>query len=131
MPQKEPYPATAVEWLVSYVSLGWGIVMLVNTEVFNRSENFSQLAIIAGKEWTIGVICLILATIKVTGILSKQIKLRWIGLILSTVFWIFVSATFLLSSQGYQFNTGFIVYSAIAVMCLWTSKEVLAYDRAN
>jgi|GEM_PF-3633027 len=42
-----------------------------------------------------------------------------------------VSAAFILSEGKFEMNTGFVVYSAVAVMSLWTSKEVMQNDRTE
>jgi len=130
MTNDEVQSFTVVEWVVTYVSLGWAYVMFTNDTIFSDSKNFEMLAFIAKKEWVIGIICLSLALMKILGILMKSKRLRWLGLIASTIFWVMASAAFLLSADGLDFNTGFIVYSAISVMCLWTSKEVMSNDRA-
>ena len=130
MKNDEAQSFTVVEWVVTYVSLGWAYVMLTNDSIFSNSRNFEMLAEITRKEWVVGVICLCLALIKILGFALKKNRIRWVGLILSTIFWVFVSATFLLSAEGLDFNTGFIAYSAISVMSLWTSKEVISNDRA-
>lgn len=130
MTNDEAQSFTVVEWVVTYISLGWAYVMLTNDTIFSDSKNFEMLALLAKKEWIIGIICLCLALLKILGIIMKSKRLRWLGLMSSTIFWVVVSAAFLLSAGGLDFNTGFIVYSAISVMCLWTSKEVLSNDRA-
>lgn len=128
-PEIDTRSYTVVEVIVTYVSLGWAFVMLINNNAFDKSDNFSRMESIVGDEWVVGVICLILAIVKITGIVIKNTKLRWTGLILSTILWVSVSATFLLSADGLDLNTGFIIYSAIAVMSLWTAKELTAHDR--
>lgn len=131
MAKYEPRHITVVEGIVTYISLGWAYVMFTNEFIFKNSENFSKMESIVQKEWAVGLVCLILAVIKIYGMVMKMRRVRWIGLILSTIFWVIVSATFLLSAEEFELNTGFIVYSGIAVMCLWTSKEVISYDRTN
>jgi len=42
-----------------------------------------------------------------------------------------VSAAFILSEGKFEINTGFVVYSAVAAMSLWTSKEVMQIDRTE
>lgn len=116
---------TVVEMLVTYISLGWAYVMLTNNDIFEQSNNFEVLKSIAHKEWVIGFICLAMALIKITGMMLKNTKIRWVGLIFSSIFWTLVSAAFLLSANKFDLNTGFVVYSGLAVMCLWTSKEVI------
>lgn len=121
---------TVVEILVTFISLGWAVVMLLNPDTFDRSDNFSVMEKIVNKEWVVGIVCLVLVSIKGTGMLIRNRRLRWIGLMSSAVFWTLVSATFLMSTSGIDLNTGFVVYSAISVMCLWTAKEVLSSDGA-
>jgi len=123
--------ATVVEILITYISLGWSFVMLTNDDIFDKSENFNKLQSLVQTEWVVGVVCLFLAIVKIYGMVLKNNKIRWLGLILSTFFWIIVSSTFLLSAGKFMINTGFVVYSGLAVMCLWTSKEVNKIDRAE
>ncbi|HLR58931.1 MAG TPA: hypothetical protein VK094_00435 [Pseudogracilibacillus sp.] len=125
---KEKRQITVVEVAVSWISIGWAVVMFTNNQVFEQSENFNRLELIAQKEWVLGVVCLILAAIKIVGIFLNISRFRWLGLILSAVFWAMVSATFILSGNEFSFNTGFIVYSAVSILCLWTSKEVMLDD---
>lgn len=117
---------TVVESLVTYISLGWAYVMLTHNDIFEKSQNFDQLKSLLHAEWVVGLICLFLAGVKLAGIFLKSKRIRWAGLMLSTVFWIFVSTAFLVSGGIFELNTGFIVYSSIAVMSLLTSKEVMA-----
>lgn len=119
---------TVAESLITYISLGWAYVMLTNSEIFERSENFNQLEILVHSEWIVGIICLILASIKIFGNILKNKRVRWLGLILSALFWICVSASFLISDTPFSLNTGFIVYAGIAVLSLHTSKEVMLDD---
>ena len=77
--------------------------------------------------WT----ALLCASVKIAGILLKHKRIRWIGLMMSTIFWIVIATGFLISHGYVSFTTGFIAYSGIAVMSLWTSKEVMTNDRAE
>lgn len=124
-------PVTVVEVLVTYISIGWALVLFTNSNTFEQSQNFITMQSIVKHEWVVGIICLLLGLIKILGMVLRNIRLRWLGLILSAILWIIVSATFLLSPNQFDFNTGFIVYSGVAVMCLITSKEVLLHDRAE
>lgn len=124
-------PVTVVEMLVVYISLGWAFVLLTNPFIFDQSQNFQRIEAIAQYEWVVGLVALVLAVIKIVGMVLRIRRLRWIGLILSTVFWVLISASFLFVNDSIEFTTGFIVYSGVAVMCLWTSKEVMTGDRAD
>lgn len=121
--------STVVEIAVTYISIGWAFVMLTNDRVFEQSQNFERLEFIAQNEWVVGLICLFLAVFKILAIIFKSRRFRWLGLVLSGLFWSAVSATFVLSSETFTFNTGFIAYSAVAILCLWTSKEVILVER--
>lgn len=125
MEERNMRPVTIVEIIVTYISLGWAFVLLTNTEIFDQSSNFSRIESIAQYEWVVGLICLTLAAVKIIGMLLHIKQLRRIGLLMSTVFWVLISASFLFSSERIEFNTGFIVYSGLSVLCLWTSKEVM------
>lgn len=125
-------PITAVEFIVTYISLGWAFVLLTNKDIFEQSSNFNKIESIAQYEWVVGVICLTLATIKIIGMSLHNDRVRWLGLIGSSVFWMLMSASFLFSEDKIEFNTGFVVYSAVAILALWTSKEVMNVgDRTN
>lgn len=128
MEEKAMKPVTIVEIIITYISLGWGIVLLTNPFIFEQSSNFSKIESIAQYEWVVGVICLTLAAIKIIGMSLHNLRLRWLGLILSAGFWILMSASFLFSEDVIEFNTGFVVYSGIAILALWTSKEVMSVD---
>lgn len=117
---------TAVEFIVTYISLGWASVLLTNPTIFNQSANFSRIELIAQYEWVVGLICLALASVKIIGMVLQNRRIRWLGLTSSAVFWTLLSASFLFASDKIEFNTGFIVYSGVAVLCLLTSKEVLS-----
>lgn len=124
-------PITIVEIMVTYMSLGWAAVMFMNPDTFGLSMNFRKIAQIVQHEWIMGVICIIVAGIKIVGMLLKNMKIRRVGLFTSAIFWTLISATFLVSEGGVMINTGFVAYSGIAVMCLWASKEVTHGERTE
>lgn len=130
MKNEEIKPNTVVEIIVTFVSLGWALVMLTRSDVFESSANFDRIEMMARKEWIIGLVCLSLAITKIIGMTLHSSRIRRVGLLSSGVFWIVVSAGFLLSNDTIQINTGFIAYSAFSVMCVWTAKEVKSCDRA-
>lgn len=125
MEERNMRPVTAVEIIVTYISLGWAIVLLTNSEIFEQSSNFNKIEAIAQYEWVVGIICLVLAAVKIIGMSLHNDRVRWFGLILSSGFWVLMSASFLFSADKIEFNTGFVVYSGVAILSLWTSKEVL------
>lgn len=118
-------PVSIVEKIVTYISLGWAFALFTNPLIFEQSANFNRIESIAQYEWVIGIVCLVLAVVKIIGMSLNNARLRWLGLMMSTVFWILISASFLFAADRIEINTGFIVYSGVAVMCLWTSKEVM------
>lgn len=117
---------TAVEIIVTYINLGWALILLTNPTIFKQSENFRRIELIAQYEWVVGIVCLALAVVKIIGIALHHRRMRWMGLMASTGFWVLMSASFLFSGGTVEFNTGFIVYSGLAVLCLLTSKEVVS-----
>lgn len=123
--KKELRYTTIDEILITVLSLGWGLTLLFNDKTFDQSDNFEILEKIVGNEWVVGVVCLSLAFIKIIGMVFQLRRVRWIGLVLSAIFWVLVSTAFLLSVNEFTINTGFIVYSVIAVLCLTASKGVL------
>ena len=124
-------PTTVVEVIVTYISAGWAYVLLTTPGLFERSKNFSGIESVAQYEWVVGIVALVCAITKIIGMALHKRRIRWLGLIMSTLFWVVISAGFLVASDAIEFNTGFIVYSGIAVMCLWTSKEVMQGDGAE
>ncbi|MEK4025766.1 hypothetical protein [Sporosarcina sp. FSL W7-1283] len=131
MEEESMRPVTVVEVIVTYISLGWAFVLLTNPDIFNQSPNFSRIEAIAQSEWIVGCICLLLAAVKIIGMTLHNRRIRWFGLMLSSIFWVLMSASFLFSSDYIEFNTGFVVYSGVAVMSLWTSKEVMTGGRTD
>lgn len=120
--------ATVVEIIITYISVGWAIAFLSNSQLFENSASFSKIEYILKYEWVLGLIALTCAIVKLVGIFMKSIKLRRLGLVMSALFWIFV-ATGILVAQGHvELNSGFVVYSGLAIMCFWTSKEVMHND---
>lgn len=118
-------PITVVELIVTYISLGWAYALLTTPDLFERSENFNKLQSLVNYEWVVGFIVLVCAGVKVVGIALGKRRMRSIGLLMSAVFWIVVAASFLVAVGRIEVNTGFVVYSGIAVMSLWNSKEVM------
>lgn len=127
MEERVVYPITIVEIIVTYISLGWAFVLLTNPYIFEQSKNFQKIEAIAQSEWIVGLICLALALVKIAGMFMHNKRVRWLGLMLSTGFWTLMSASFLFSADKIEFNTGFVVYSGLSVLCLWVSKEVLTH----
>lgn len=121
---------TVVEVIVTYISVGWAIVMLSNPLIFDQSENFSRIQSVFGAEWAVGIVCLALAMLKIVGIALRSRIMRWLGLVLSGAFWSFVSAAFLFVGGFGAFTTGFIVYSGVAVLSFWTAREVITHGSA-
>lgn len=122
---------TVVEIMLTYISLGWGIVLFTSPNLFKTGGSWEKISEIVPHEWIIGLIAMACALVKVIGIVLQHRRIRWIGLMMSTVFWVLIATSFLISSGQIDFSTGFIAYSGIAVMSLWTSKEVMTNDRAE
>lgn len=121
-------PMTAVEIVLSYVSLGWAYVMFTSPQLFESSDSWNQVKGVASYEWVIGVVALTAAMTKIIGILIGNKRMRWVGLIMSAIFWITIASGMLIAKGYLDFTTGFIVYSGLAVLSLWTSKEVMDGD---
>lgn len=116
---------TAVEIVLSYISLGWAYVLFTSPQLFESSENWNQVQQIMPYEWVVGSVALTAALTKIVGLILKNKRIRWIGLIISAVFWITIAAGMLIAKGYLDFTTGFVVYSGMAVLSLWTSKEVM------
>lgn len=119
---------TAVEIILSYISLGWAYVMFTSPNLFESSTNWNQVQEIASYEWAVGSVALIAALTKIVGIAMKNKRVRWVGLLMSAFFWIVIAAGMLIAKGYLDFTTGFIAYSGLAVLALWTSKEVMIGD---
>lgn len=124
-------PVTIVEVIVIYISVGWGLVLITQHGIFAMSENFNKIEMIVRDERILGAVCLLVALVKIVGLIMKKDKIRQIGLLASSVLWVLISASFVVARGSVEFNTGFVVYSGIAVMCLWASKEVRGSDGNN
>lgn len=116
---------TAVEIVLSYISLGWAYVMFTSPNLFESSDSWNQVREIMAYEWVVGSVALLAALTKIVGIVLNNKKTRWVGLIMSAIFWVTIAAGMLISKGYFEFSTGFIVYSGLAVLSLWTSKEVM------
>lgn len=122
---------TVVEIMLTYISVGWAYVLFSSPRLFDNSSNWEKIEAFANYEWVLGLITLICALVKIVGITLHNNRLRWLGLMMSTVLWIIVATSFLIADDTFKLTTGFIAYSGIAVMSLWTSKEVMMNDRAE
>ena len=122
---------TVVEIMLTYISIGWAYVLFTSPTLFENGSNWDKVQSIANYEWVLGIITLVCALVKIVGMLLQNRRLRWLGLIMSTVLWIVIAANFLVSEDAFKFTTGFVVYSALSVMSLWTSKEVMMRGRAD
>lgn len=122
-------PITVVEIVLSYVSIGWAYVLFTSPTLFDTTASFSQIEVIAGSEWVVGVVALVCALTKILGMLFGNVRVRKIGLLMSTIFWIMIATSMLIATGSFIPNTGFIVYSGLAVMSMWTSKEVVKSGR--
>ena len=116
---------TAVEIVLSYISLGWAYVLFTSPRLFESSDNWNKVQEIMPYEWLVGSVALIAALTKIIGLILKNKRVRWVGLIMSAVFWITIAAGMLIAKGYLDFTTGFVVYSGMAVLSLWTSKEVM------
>ena len=119
---------TVVEFMLTYISIGWAYVLFTSPALFDNGSNWDKVQSIANYEWVVGIITLACALVKIVGIALQNNRLRWLGLMMSTVLWIVIATSFLLADDTFKLTTGFIVYSGIAVMSLWTSKEVMTGD---
>lgn len=124
-------PVTVVEIMLSYISLGWAYVLFSSPRLFESSQSWKEVEAIASYEWIVASCALICAVTKIIGMAIGNTRLRRIGLLMSAFFWVFIAAGMLISTGGVRMNTGFIAYSGIAVMSLWTSKEVTSDGRAE
>ena len=122
---------TVVEIMLTYISIGWAYVLFATPTLFDNNSNWDKIQSIANYEWVVGIITLLCAMVKIVGITLQNTRLRWLGLMMSTVLWIVVATSFLIADDTFKLTTGFIAYSGIAVMSLWTSKEVMTSDRTN
>ncbi|BAK15867.1 ammonia permease [Solibacillus silvestris StLB046] len=122
---------TAVEIVLSYVSLGWAYVLFTSPLLFESSDNWNQVQQIMPYEWLVGSVALIAAVTKIIGLILKNKRIRWIGLIMSAIFWITIAAGMLIAKGYLDFTTGFVVYSGMAILSLWTSKEVMLDGRTD
>lgn len=122
---------TVVEIMLTYISIGWAYVLFTSPSLFENSSNWDKVQSVANYEWILGIITLVCALVKVVGMLLQNKRLRWLGLMMSTVLWIVIAASFLVADDTFKLTTGFVVYSGVAVMSLWTSKEVMMRDRAD
>lgn len=116
---------TAVEIVLSYISLGWAYVLFTSPQLFESSENWNKVQELMPYEWLVGGVALVAAATKIIGLILKNKRIRWAGLILSTIFWITIAAGMLIAKGYLDFTTGFVVYSGLSVLSLWTSKEVM------
>lgn len=116
---------TAVEIVLSYISLGWAYVLFTSPQLFESSENWNKVQEIMPYEWLVGSVALVAAATKIVGLILKNKRVRWAGLILSAIFWVTIAAGMLIAKGYLDFTTGFVVYSGMAVLSLWTSKEVM------
>lgn len=124
-------PITVVEIMLTYISLGWAYVLFTSPTLFEEGGNWLAIGEIAAYEWVIGAIALVCALVKIVGIILQHRRIRWFGLMLSSIFWVVIAGSFLIAQGQINFTTGFVVYSGIAVMSLWTSKEVVSNDRPD
>lgn len=122
---------TAVEIVLSYVSLGWAYVLFTSPLLFESSDNWNKVQEIMPYEWLVGSVALVAAMTKIIGLILKNKRIRWIGLIMSAVFWITIAAGMLIAKGYLDFTTGFVVYSGMAILSLWTSKEVMLDGRTE
>lgn len=122
---------TAVEIVLSYVSLGWAYVLFTSPLLFESSDSWNQVQQIMPYEWLVGSVALVAALTKIIGLILKNKRIRWIGLIMSAIFWITIAAGMLIAKGYLDFTTGFVVYSGMAILSLWTSKEVMLDGRTE
>lgn len=122
---------TVVEIMLTYISIGWTYVLFTSPALFDNNSNWDKIQLIANYEWVVGIITLVCALVKIVGMALQNKQLRWLGLLMSTVLWVIVATSFLIADDTFKLTTGFVIYSGIAVMSLWTSKEVMMSGRAD
>lgn len=116
---------TVVEIMLTYISIGWAYVLFSSPTLFENSNSWAKIEAIASYEWVLGLVALTCAAVKIIGMALNHTRVRWLGLIMSATLWVIIAASFLVADGTFKLTTGFIVYSAISVMSLWTSKEVM------
>ena len=119
---------TVVEIVLTYISIGWAYVLFATPTLFDDNSNWDKIQAIANYEWILGIITLVCALVKIVGMALQNKQLRWLGLLMSTMLWVVIATSFLIADDTFKLTTGFVIYSGIAVMSLWTSKEVMMGD---
>lgn len=127
MEEKTLRTMTSVEIIVTYISIGWAFVMFSDPDVLVNT--WALLGSVANR-YVLGGIATVCSLIKIVGLAMDNLKIRSLGLTASAFFWTFVSVCNLFANGNLSLTTGFIVYSGVAVLCLWTSKEI-TYDGAK
>ena len=122
---------TVVEIMLTYISIGWACVLFTTPDLFDKNENWAKIQSVASYEWVLGIAVVVCAATKILGMVIQNRRLRWLGLLMSTFLWVFVAASFLIGNDVFKISTGFVTYSGLAVMSLWTSKEVMKRERTE
>ena len=65
-------PVTVVEIMLTYISLGWGIVLFNSPTLFDTGGSWTKIGELLHYEWILGLIATVCALVKVLGIVLNH-----------------------------------------------------------
>lgn len=119
----------ATHWLGPYRTIlvtsmmWWGLSLLLNsTSTFDTSESYALMRGLASKEFW-GVVYVFMPILVITGRILNSWFTEQISVLLMSLGWVFVAATFLYANP---WSTGSAIYSSMALLLLmdWRIKEI-------
>ncbi|MGD6829030.1 MULTISPECIES: hypothetical protein [Bacillus] len=109
------YRYRAVEAGLILIAIWWGVVFSIMPKSSFANQMYSHMStVMSEKSWAVS--CLTLATIMLLGVVTDKKVVQAAGLLISSGFWIFVSASLWLSDH-YTTGTSYAVW---AILSTWS-----------
>jgi hypothetical protein len=112
-----------VAWVMTYMILGMSIDLYLSPSLFEDNPDYWRVFNLLSSEFIFASITALVGIIPLIGLALENLKIVRVGLIIACVFWCFMAVIQTFGRGYYEYNTGLVVYTGLAVLCLWTSKK--------
>jgi hypothetical protein len=114
---RETFPVRASEWALSVMIFNWGVVLLLNDNLFSISPSYNTFSSMMPEQaW--GLVCLLVGLMRIlflfiNGLWRRSPHLRLIGAFAACFFWFQITAGFIYSGT---WSTGLAIYPVLLLL---------------